>query len=424
MRHLSLTPSSALAGTAGWRRPAGRLARWLWLLAFATAVVFFFASLPLYYDQVATLCTQVRGCAETQIRSATAAALAARGISLHAYAVFQVVLSVVLNLLSWALALLIFWRRPLDWLTYVISLLLALLYTFPATATLPLAYPALALPIDLIGFFTGSAVPLLFYAFPNGRFEPRFTRLLAAVWIAIMFSENLLHGTALDITRFPIMQPVFALLLASFAGAQLYRYHFRSTPVERQQTKWVVYGLLLGTGIMFGFNVALAFAPPALRIGSLLTVAKEIGDSSFAFILTFTLTVAILRYRLWDIDLLIRRTLIYAILVAALALVYYGSVILLQSLFRQLTGQDSDLAIVLSTLAIAALFTPLQRRVRTFINRRFYRRKYDASQTLAAFAATLRYEVELDNLTDELLRAIQDTVEPSHLSVWLRSGDR
>lgn len=384
----------------------------------------FFLSLPHYYQQLTSLCTQVQGCAETQIRLATAESLAAQGISLPAYAAFQVALSVVLNLLSWALAFLIFWRRPPRWLTYVISLLLALLYIFPAAATLPDVYPALALPINLVGFFTGSAVPLLFYTFPNGRFEPGFTRWLAALWIAFMFSENLLHGTALDIARYAALQPIYALLLISFAGAQLYRYRVRSNVVERQQTKWVVYGLLLGIGVMFSFNIVLALAPAAMRTGSLLTVAKEIGDSFFAFTLTFTLAIAILRYRLWDIDLLIRRTLIYAILVSALALFYFVSVILLQSLFRQLTGQDSDLAIVLSTLAIAALFAPLQRQVRTFINRRFYRRKYDASQTLSAFAATLRYEVELDNLTDELLRAIQDTVEPSHLSLWLRAAER
>jgi hypothetical protein len=216
------------------------------------------------------------------------------------------------------------------------------------------------------------------------------------------------------------MEPFFGLFFVTFGGAQLYRYRYVSSGAERQQTKWVVYGFLTGVATMMFFNVLLAFEPSELRGGSLLSVAKEMGDTLFAFLLTFTLGVAILRYRLWDIDVLIRRTLVYASLVTMLSLVYFGSVILLQSLFRTLAGQDSDLAIVLSTLVIAALGAPLLRRVRTFIDQRFYRRKYDAAQTVAAFAGKLRYEVKLDALTAELLRAIDDTVAPSHLSLWLR----
>jgi hypothetical protein len=419
MGHLSISQANPMVPLPRWHR----LARPLWLVMFLMAAGLFLLSLPHYYDQLTTLCVRVQGCAETQIRSATATSLASIGISLRAYAAFQIGVALSINLLSATLALLIFWRRPDDWLAYVISLLLGSLYAFPAVDTLPAVYPALTLPVNFIGFFTGSAIPILFYTFPNGHFVPRFTRWPALLWIILMFSENILRGTAWDVSGYPVLTPIYPALLASFAAAQLYRYHTRSTALERQQTKWVVYGFLLGIAIMLAFNLALTLVPPEQQTGSLLTIAKELGDSFFAFILTFTLGIAVLRYRLWDIDLLIRRTLVYTILVAALALVYFGSVILLQSLFRTLTGQDSDLAIVLSTLMIAALFAPLHRRVRTFINRRFYRRKYDAAQTLAAFAATLRYEVELDNLTGELLRAIQDTVEPNRLSLWLRATE-
>jgi len=131
-----------------------------------------------------------------------------------------------------------------------------------------------------------------------------------------------------------------------------------------------------------------------------------------------------LKYRLYDIDIIIRRTLVYAVLTAALGFLYFASVVMLQQLFRRFTGDTSPLAVVLSTLAIAAIFTPLRRRIQNTIDRRFYRRHYDAELTLQAFAATLRDEVDLDQLQERLLAVVQETMQPESASLWIRPTGR
>jgi hypothetical protein len=130
--------------------------------------------------------------------------------------------------------------------------------------------------------------------------------------------------------------------------------------------------------------------------------------------------IAILRYRLYDIDLLINRTLVYGSLTAMLVVLYFGGIVVLQRLFVLLTGEQSTLAVVASTLLIAALFTPLRRRIQSFIDRRFYRRKYDARKTLEAFSVKLRDETNLDALSEDLVGVVRETMQPAHVALWLR----
>jgi hypothetical protein len=163
---------------------------------------------------------------------------------------------------------------------------------------------------------------------------------------------------------------------------------------------------------------------PALKVPGLAGLLYLMAFPSLAITylaIPVSLGMAILRYRLYDIDLVIRRTLIYGVLTGLLAIVYFASVVLLQSLFRRIAWQGQEqLVVVLATLTSAALFTPLRHRVQERIDRRFFRRKYDANRVLTAFAATCRDEVNLERLMDELLRVIQETIQPTQVSLWLQ----
>ena len=187
--------------------------------------------------------------------------------------------------------------------------------------------------------------------------------------------------------------------------------------VERQQLKWFVY--------------AAAFMPPGIiviRLGMSRQASAPSQESLLGIGIFFiglaglavASAIAIFRYRLWDIDIIIRKTLIFGLLTGALALVYFSSVVLLGQVFQSFTDQQSPLAIVLSTLAIAALFSPLRRRIQNIIDRRFYRGKYDAEKTLANFATVIRDQIDLNELTTVLLGIVQETMQPEHMSLWLK----
>jgi hypothetical protein len=191
----------------------------------------------------------------------------------------------------------------------------------------------------------------------------------------------------------------------------LVRFH-RSRGDERQQIKWFASAAALSLVWIIVFGQSTRGLPGAIVALSGLLVVPSIPIAT---------GIAILRYRLYDIDLIINRTLVYGSLSASLALVYFGGVATTQAIFRALTGQEQpQLAIVVSTLAIAALFNPLRRRIQGFIDRRFYRSKYDARKTLEAFSAKLRDETDLDALRDELVRVVRETMQPAHVALWLR----
>jgi len=189
----------------------------------------------------------------------------------------------------------------------------------------------------------------------------------------------------------------------------------RANGIERQQIKLLAYPLTI-YGVLFAMIIS--SAPPSGELPPIFNLLFALQALAGVFV-AVAAGIAILRYRLWDIDVVIRRTLIYGALTLTLGLVYLGCILLSRTLVAPYTG-GSELAIVASTLAIAALFSPLRRRIQNLIDKRFYRRKYDAAKVLAAFGATARDETDLERLTAEMLRVVDETVQPEFVGLWLR----
>ena len=277
-----------------------------------------------------------------------------------------------------------------------------------------------------------SRLSFLFLLFPDGRLPSSrwrwFARfgafLMAAAVVLVAFSPGPIVVALPDINNpfgikgLPsLYKPVqlFILFLALVAlGSVLVRWvHARGA--ERQQIKWFAYAVaVMGSGSILKYFIAEPFEIAWLGwVGRPLVLAGLVG-------IPISMGIAILRYRLYNIDLVINRTLVYGSLTTILIALYFVVIVVLQNVFVLLTGQQSTLAVVASTLLIAALFNPLRRRIQSFIDRRFYRSKYDARKTLETFSAKLRNETDLEALSDDLVGVVRETMQPAHASLWLR----
>ena len=325
-------------------------------------------------------------------------------------------------LLSLVIVAVILWRRSNDWMAMLISFTLVVLLGIYLTSNddvLLRTQPGWETPLTLVSAL-GYSFFLVLMVFPDGRFVPRWTRPLIILAIPFFLVTELFWTPVSDALGFPLS----VVVLGIGVYGQVYRYLRVSNPVQRQQTKWVMVGLM---GVVIVFIIrSIAYSdfpseePSPARVYFLLTVFPILMLAKF--ILLLSIIISVLRYRLWDIDILINRTLVYGILTATLAGTYFGGVVLLQMAFRAVTEQGNAVAIVISTLAIAALFMPLRGRVQNIIDRLFYRRKYDASRTLAAFSIRMRDEVDLERLTGELVSVVRETMQPAHVSLWMRKS--
>ena len=343
-------------------------------------------------------------------------------------------------------------RNPIGWICLAVGLLWMLLGLFDYYGVYGLAKPG-AVPYPVVSYAlvqwlwlpnVGLLAIYLVLLFPDGRLPSRRWRPLAwlsgAVIVLLGVVSVLAPGelTELEGVRNPfglegapwlvdaevVLLLLFVACILASAVSLILRYRHSGGEV-REQIKWIA---LAGSvvALLLSSVLGLIIVTEGTR-GSGGSTPLWVQGLLFVMLLSFAgvpvaIGLAVLKYRLYDIDLLINRTLVYGSLTAMLVAVYFGGVATTQTIFRALTGQEEQpqLAIVISTLVIAALFNPLRRRVQALVDRRFYRRKYDARKTLEAFSAKLRDETDLDTLSDDLVGVVRETMQPSYVSLWLR----
>ena len=431
MRSSSLAPAANEHTSPTLRGRWLFTARTLWIAIALLAMGLYIAALPYDHQELQRVCAGGDDCrVDVQLTPPDAQALDDMGLSIGFYAIFYLSIETIILAVFGVVSGVIFWRRSSDPMALFLSLTLLLTgLTLPAIMEqVEERVPALELVIDFLNHLSPAAFAVLLLVFPDGRFVPRWTRFLAvavtllalvsfAVFIAPQGGGVPPGGNPLD----DGLNRIIFLALPVGVFAQTYRYFRVADTVTRQQVKWVVFALAaLVVGVIGGLSVASLTEPGRSQVLFYLIGVPLLFGLPYLMV-PVALPFSILRYRLWDIDVVVNRALVYGVLTATLAGTYVGSVVLLQMALGGATGQSSDLAIVISTLVIAALFIPVRRRVQGTIDRRFFRRTYDATRTLAAFSARMRDEVDVERLTSELVTVVEDTMQPAHVSLWLRS---
>ena len=347
------------------------------------------------------------------------------GLSPTFYGILLTVENAPFQLVSLVLGLLLFLRRSDDRMVLFCAFALVTfgnalpLYNFNNGSLVPsLATNAVLRVVALVLFATGEAsLVIFFYLFPSGQFAPRWTRwcalVVAAFWLAVVFFPTLPSNAGGPATY------MIPLALLSAVVAQVYRYGRVSTPRERQQTKWALFGFALAI-LLLVVNIPIGFlVPSSIQNDPVFGNLNPIFGVALPLIPIF-LAIAVLRSRLWDIDTLINKALVYGLLTSLLGALYAGLIIGLENLVGLFSQQAAGMSpvLIVSTLVIYVLFNPVRKRIQNTIDRRFYRKKYDAVKALAAFSATLRNEVDLATLSEHLQAVVQETMEPTHTSLW------
>ncbi|HEX5439840.1 MAG TPA: hypothetical protein VFW76_03075 [Ktedonobacterales bacterium] len=409
------TAPTLLAGRG--RRSRARLLMGVWIVFTLLAIGFCIASLVARYNLLLHPPADLR------------AELTTLGISPGFHAVWNITLEALVVFSYFGMAALIAWRKPRDLAALLVALaLVGFGAGLPGTIYAILnAEPIWTQPYGFLQTLGWLLLLVFAFIFPTGRFVPRWTVWLLIPWTVWVVGFFLFAGAVVAAHPWAIAL-TFVIWAAWFvvgAAAQYYRYIWVSTWLERQQTKWVVFGFL---GMLLGIFLAVLYHVAALTglvSGSaaiVLRIAAVILLCATTLLVPVTVGIALLRHRLFNVDVLINRTLIYGSLTVLLALVYFVMVVVLGVLFSGITHESthgSEVAITLSTLFIATLFQPLRGKIQRGINRRFYRSSYDAAQTIQAFAARLPGLVDMEHLTESVLSTVEDTMRPTFATLWL-----
>jgi len=401
-----------------FNKPSRPRTAWLMTIGFLAytllILVGHIVGFPLGYAYLHTVCPS--GCSLTPENMH---ALKQSGLSIPFYVNLYMVIQLLYILVCVGIALLIVFKKPGQWVPLGVSCFLLWFSAFEGVdyPALTIAFPILNVPLQLLlGLGSGLGMYALL-TFPNGKFGSR--------WVLGYFLFQTIEGVlALFITN-----PIFILFNTVFGfttfpiilGVLIYRYRRLLNARERAAIKWLIVSFSVFIPTLVLFYIVLAVTPADSLVFLLVNTIGFFGCG----INIAGFLMAVLYANAFDIDIFVRRTLVYTLLSAILVLVYAGLVIGSQFVFATFSAQaaQSPLLLVVSTLVIAALFQPLRHRIQRVIDRRFYRQKYDAARTLAAFSSTLRQEVDLDTLSEQLIAVVQETMQPAHVSLWLRPSE-
>jgi len=374
------------------------------------------------------------------------------GLNINFYATYFTILQAITMLFFAFTAFVIFWSRSSNRMTMLISfgLLTFGAIAFPTLDALVTAYPFWRIPVIIIQAIGLGSSLLVFYLFPDGKFVPHWTRPIAYIWIGWVIAwVSLPASISIDVESWPIIIQMIwrffvrvdatrfveayqdlrlyslGLILVIWFGtgvfAQIFRFKHISTIPQRQQTKWVVFGL--STAAVGYLLIYLIFGSTLEVHPTLIGILLNLGGNtllSICFMLVpMTLAISILRFQLWDVDFLINQTLVYGALTALVGVFYVGNVILLQAIFRAVTGGTSDMAIVISTLVLASIFQPLRKRMQSFIDRMFFREKVDFRKAFTDFALEIRTIIDLPELLRVLIERVTNILHISRGAVYL-----
>jgi hypothetical protein len=416
--------TSDIALRGGWLLAA----RGGWIILAVFILALNIVMIPRYDVALLASCHSGQLCFALQLTPYDEGLLRQLNLSHEFLAAYQVALEAITVALNMALGALIFSRKSTDRM----ALFCAYTLIFFGGVSLPnilqdtLAHASSLwlVVMSALVVLGHSCFSIFFCFFPSGRYAPNWLRWIAvAIFIYWIVEILIAPDSASGITPDNII--LFALLLC-LVFAQIYRYRRVSTPKERLQTKWVV----------LGFGVAILGFVLTVFLGSILLPSKLLDSTvvsvlvantatyAFLWLIPISIAIAVLRSHLYDIDVIIRRTLIYGSLTAILTAIFFGLIYGAQALLwrANITTSQSPLVIVISTLLIAALAQPLRARIQAAIDRRFYRRKYDVARTLEGFGATIRSEVELGDLATHLVTVVEETMQPASISLWLRAA--
>jgi hypothetical protein len=434
------SPDTALEEGASARalQPATSIAqRWLrvaqvaWILLAALLAALFLIGIALYYSQAAAF-PAVGNFVQEGDPATYLDALRQLGLSTIEYARLMVWLQLAFMLGSAGAGLLIFLRKRDNWWVLFLSLILVSLgASYPTTtAALMRAYPGWTLLFDLIDRLSLAGFLVLFYLFPDGQFVPSWTRWTAVVLVAVPVLAALLPRLPVDAGMLPdILGVVNTGLLISLVYAQVYRYRRVSGPVERQQTKWVISGMLIALMSLVALSVAPQLFPDLVHPdprGALYDATATALLLVIVLVIPLSIGISILRYRLWDIDIIINRTLVYVPLTAIVAGLFSVTEAALQRLFVAFTGAQSDAAIVLSTLVVVTTFTPIKDAIQGFVDRRF-KEAPDRRQRLSVLNQQMRWFVQMMDETQIAQWALDEAIgafQAEGGAVYLDRGDR